>query len=51
MGAVRPGRHFLGGKIEVIPKNLERVKAFRGGDILGRGYKRGVDEKFRGIRQ
>ena len=40
-----------GGKIEVIPKNLERVRAFRGGDILGRGYKRGVDEKFRGIRQ
>ena len=28
-GSVRPGRHFLGGgKIEVIPKNLEMEKVF-----------------------
>ena len=39
MGAVRPGPHFLGGggKIEVMAKNLEREKAFLGGEILGRG--------------
>ena len=36
VGAVRPGRHFLGGgKIKVIPKNLEREKVFFGGEILG----------------
>ena len=45
MGSVRPGRHFWGGEIEVIPKNLEREKAFWGGEILGRGYKRAVDER------
>ena len=29
MGAVGPGRHFLGsGKIVIVPKNLERVKVF-----------------------
>ena len=35
----------VGGKIGVIPKNLERVKVFRGGEILGRGYKRAVDKQ------
>ena len=36
-----------GGKIEVIPKKLERVKVFwrGGGEILGKGYKRAVDER------
>ena len=38
MGAVRPG-----GKIEVILKNLVRVKVFLGEKILGRSYKRAVD--------
>ena len=29
MGAVHPGRHFLGGsKIKVIPKSLEREEVF-----------------------
>ena len=31
--------------MEVIPKNLEREKVFSGGEILGRGYKRAVDER------
>ena len=36
---------FGGGKIKVIPKNLERDKVFWGGEILGRGYKRAIDER------
>ena len=43
--AVRPGRHFLGGgKIDAMPKNLERVKVFWG-KILERVYKRAVNER------
>ena len=57
------GESASGGKIEVIPKNLEREKVFWRGEILGRGYKRAVDEgkierlqkrsskKFWGMRQ
>ena len=45
MGAVRPGRHFLGGrKVKVIPKNLGKEKVHWGWEILGRDYKRAVDE-------
>ena len=41
----RGGGGDWGGKIEVTPKNLESVKVFWGGEILGRGYKRVVDER------
>ena len=37
MGRSAPGGTFRGaGKIEVMAKNLEREKAFLGGEILGR---------------
>ena len=39
MGAVHPGGHFLGGgKVKIIPKNLEREKSI----LRGRNFRRQV---------